>query len=91
MGPIYDRSKEHLGASDKAVIAVRNYLLRTVRAFQETGEVPNIVTDPAQNRFSRVDVLNEVIDGTDWRAAFPHLTASATIEAPREALVMSRA
>jgi phenylpropionate dioxygenase-like ring-hydroxylating dioxygenase large terminal subunit len=91
MGPIYDRSKEHLGASDKAVIAVRNYLLRTVRAFQETGEVPNVVTDPAKNRFSHVDVLNEVIDGTDWRTAFPHLTASATTEAPREALVMSRA
>jgi len=90
MGTLYDRGKEHLGASDKAVIAVRNYLLRTVREFMNGAEPPNLVTDPARNRFSHVDVLNEVIDSHDWRQAFPHLTEHASIEAPREALAMSR-
>jgi phthalate 4,5-dioxygenase len=90
MGPLYDRSKEHLGTSDRAVIAVRNYLLRTVKDFTNGAEPPNLVTDPAQNRFSHVDVLNDVIEGTDWRKAFPHLTSSATVEAPRLALASSR-
>ena len=30
MGPLYDRSKEHLGVSDTAVIAMRKYLLDAV-------------------------------------------------------------
>jgi nitrite reductase/ring-hydroxylating ferredoxin subunit len=80
MGPIFDRSKEHLGASDRAVIAVRNYLLRTVKAFVEGAELPNLVFDPARNRFPHVDVINEPIEGTDWRAAYPHLTATAGVD-----------
>jgi phthalate 4,5-dioxygenase len=31
MGPIYDRAREHLGASDAGVIATRRHLLRAVR------------------------------------------------------------
>jgi phthalate 4,5-dioxygenase oxygenase subunit len=39
MGPIYDRSKEHLGTSDKAVIAMRRFLLDSLRAFAD-GQDP---------------------------------------------------
>ncbi len=74
MGAIYDRSKEHLGVSDKAVISMRNYLLRTVRAFSAGGEPPNLVLDESQNHYGHVDTFSRVIDGGDWRAAFPHLT-----------------
>ena len=35
MGPIYDRSREHLGVSDKAVIAVRKYLINAVNEFRD--------------------------------------------------------
>jgi phthalate 4,5-dioxygenase len=35
MGPIYDRSKEHLGASDAAVIRMRRIMLDGVRRFIE--------------------------------------------------------
>ncbi len=74
MGPIYDRSKEHLGASDRAVIAVRNYLLRTIAAFNRGAEPPNLVRDPRDNHYPHVDTFSRVIEGSDWRAAFPHLT-----------------
>lgn len=74
MGPIYDRSKEHLGVSDRAVIAVRNYLLRTARAFASGAEPPNIVTDAARNEYRHVDTFSLLIEGRDWRGAFPHLT-----------------
>jgi hypothetical protein len=40
MGRVVDRSKEHLGTSDSAIIAVRRSLLREVRDFQE-GVEPN--------------------------------------------------
>jgi phthalate 4,5-dioxygenase len=44
-GFVTDRSREHLGSSDAAVIAMRQRLLRTVRAFME-GEEPPEPSDP---------------------------------------------
>jgi phthalate 4,5-dioxygenase oxygenase subunit len=40
MGPLYDRTKEHLGVSDTAIIRMRRRMLDSVRAFDERGEVP---------------------------------------------------
>jgi len=39
MGPVVDRSKEHLGPADRAVIQARRLLLDSVRAVQK-GDVP---------------------------------------------------
>ncbi|MGH2366185.1 MAG: Rieske 2Fe-2S domain-containing protein [Chloroflexota bacterium] len=46
MGPIYDRSKEHLGTSDTMVIEVRRRLIRAARALAELGEAPPGVDAP---------------------------------------------
>jgi phenylpropionate dioxygenase-like ring-hydroxylating dioxygenase large terminal subunit len=43
MGPIYDRTREHLGSSDTAIIAMRRKLLRLVRALSD-GEAPHAAT-----------------------------------------------
>lgn len=40
MGKIADRTKEHLGRSDMAVVAFRRMMLKALRRFQETGQVP---------------------------------------------------
>ena len=40
MGPIYDRSKEHLGATDIAVVRMRSLLLRSVRGFVREEKTP---------------------------------------------------
>jgi phthalate 4,5-dioxygenase oxygenase subunit len=45
MGPIVDRSKEHLGVSDVAVIRMRRRMLDAVRAFQ--AGAPPLGLDPA--------------------------------------------
>src|SRR5581483_11875413 len=76
MGPIFDRSREHLGVSDKAVIAMRRYLLDVLDAFQNGGEPPNLVYAESDNTYQHVDTFGETIAGTNWRAAFPHLTRS---------------
>jgi hypothetical protein len=80
MGGIYDRRREHLGASDTAVIAVRRRLLEAAKALAAGQEPPHIVTDPAQNDFGHVDTIAQVIDGSDWRAAFPHLRSGTAGE-----------
>ncbi|GAC1314550.1 MAG: hypothetical protein NVSMB2_04140 [Chloroflexota bacterium] len=38
MGPIVDRSKEHLGAADSAVIALRHILIKAARDLEEGTE-----------------------------------------------------
>ena len=40
MGPIYDRTKEHLGVSDTAIIRMRKRMLDAVRAFKDEGAEP---------------------------------------------------
>ena len=52
MGPIVDRTGEHLGGGDVYLIAVRRFLLKAVRDFQKGIEPPGLVRDPAKNDFS---------------------------------------
>jgi len=47
MGPIYDRSKEHLVSTDSGIIHARYRLLNASRAFQDNGELPAGVDDPS--------------------------------------------
>ena len=54
MGPIYDRSQEHLGVSDMTVIAVRRFLLRAIRAVQNGQEPPHVIRSDAQNDLRHV-------------------------------------
>jgi phthalate 4,5-dioxygenase oxygenase subunit len=78
MGPIYDRSREHLGVSDKAVIAVRKYLINAVNEFQTGKEPPHIVRDAARNRFPHIDTFAQTIPANiNWRDRFAHLTFTA--------------
>jgi nitrite reductase/ring-hydroxylating ferredoxin subunit len=83
MGPIFDRSKEHLGVSDKAVIALRKYLLSAVKTFQEGKEPPHIVRDAKRNRFPHVDCFAELLpENIHWRQQFDYLTETGEKENP---------
>jgi phthalate 4,5-dioxygenase len=81
MGPSYDRSREHLGVSDKAVIAVRRYLIDAVRRFSDGETPPHLIGDSAQNNPTNVDTIAKVIptDG-DWHQHVPHLTYSTSAD-----------
>jgi phthalate 4,5-dioxygenase oxygenase subunit len=68
MGTIWDRSKEHLGYSDKTIIAFRKMLLRAVSDLAEGKEPPHIIRDPQHNDFSKLRSIKGVLPaGTDWR------------------------
>jgi phenylpropionate dioxygenase-like ring-hydroxylating dioxygenase large terminal subunit len=45
-GPIYDRSKEHLGTSDTMIVRTRRRLIDAARDFAATGATPPGVDDP---------------------------------------------
>ena len=56
MGAIFDRTKEHLGTSDAAIIALRNYYLQAVRDILEGAE-PWLPQDPTAFRVRSVSAL----------------------------------
>ncbi|HEV8721943.1 MAG TPA: Rieske 2Fe-2S domain-containing protein [Candidatus Binatia bacterium] len=83
MGRIFDRSKEHLGVSDKAVIAVRKFLLTSVKELQTGKEPAHVVRDMELNWFPHIDCFAHMLPrNVTWRQHFDYLTASAKIENP---------
>lgn len=67
MGPVVDRSQEHLGTSDRAIIAARQLLLEATEAAQR-GE-PVRGTDPAASK--KIRAFDATLPlAADWHDAF---------------------
>ena len=56
MGPIADRTREHLTSTDSGIVKARMQLLKAARALEERGEVPPGV-DPAHHRVRSAAVV----------------------------------
>src|SRR3954468_13444575 len=66
MGPIYDRSQEHLGTSDKAIIRMRRLLLAAAKRVAEGGDAPAVDGDLD---YRSIRSAEKILDaGEDWRA-----------------------
>jgi hypothetical protein len=69
MGPVVDRTKEHLGSTDRAIIVMRQLLFEAADAV-ERGEMP-CGSDPRFARSVRpVDAM--IPKGSDWKTEIPH-------------------
>ena len=64
MGPIYNRSREHLGTTDSMIIRARRRWIATARALAEQGVLPPGVDDPAIYRQRSGEVI--LPRSTDW-------------------------
>jgi hypothetical protein len=64
MGPIVDRSREHLGSTDVGIIRVRRRLLEAALRLRDGGEEPPGVSDPGAYRRHGCQLLLE--PGADW-------------------------
>jgi hypothetical protein len=62
-GPIYDRTREHLGSTDVAVIRMHRMLLRAAKGLAD-GEEPPALTGDFRSIRGAEKVLAE---GEDWR------------------------
>lgn len=74
MGPIVDRTKEHLGPSDRVIIMARRMLLQAVKTVQEGGDPPGV--SPSYYRIRAIERL--LPNGVEW-----HEALKEEIEAPR--------
>ena len=64
-GPIADRTKEHLGLSDKGIGLIRRRFFAELAAVAAGEEPKGLIRDPAQNRHVELPMMNrqETIDG----------------------------
>jgi hypothetical protein len=63
-GPIQDRSREHLGTTDKAIVAARKLILQAIRDVQEGKAPAHVITNAQANRFPDMQVISQVISGS---------------------------
>jgi phenylpropionate dioxygenase-like ring-hydroxylating dioxygenase large terminal subunit len=67
-GPVQDRTAEHLGTTDRAIILARQMLLRGVSDVQEGRDPPHVCRDVAASDLSHHVVKAEAVPTTaDWR------------------------
>jgi phthalate 4,5-dioxygenase oxygenase subunit len=65
MGSIVDRTREHLVASDKAIVSARHLLINAIKKMEQKQDPPNL--GPS---CSRIRAIHKMISsGIDWRKA----------------------
>jgi phenylpropionate dioxygenase-like ring-hydroxylating dioxygenase large terminal subunit len=83
MGPIYDRTQEHLGSSDAMVIRTRRRVINAARALRDNATTPPGVDDPTVYRHRSGGVI--LPRDADWLEATKGLRRAFT-EPPSEKL-----
>jgi phthalate 4,5-dioxygenase oxygenase subunit len=81
MGPIYDRSREHLGTTDQFIIRARRRMIMAARALREQGLVPPGVDQPDIYRQRSGEMI--LPRTADWWEAYQEIRRRvAEAEAP---------
>jgi 5,5'-dehydrodivanillate O-demethylase len=70
-GPIFDRSQEHLGASDRGIVLFRQMLREQIEVVQRGGEPLGLVRDPAKNEC--IELPAWLAEGVDEAAFASHI------------------
>ena len=80
MGAIFDRSKEHLGTTDLAIIRARLMWMRSAKALREQGAVPPGVLNHASYRVRSAGVVVLKTNSDSWVEASKEVrTATAGV------------
>ncbi len=66
---ILDRTREHLGTSDRPISAMRSMLVRTIKDLEESIEPPGVIRDSSANAFL-LDLRSGTVPGDDWRSFY---------------------
>jgi phenylpropionate dioxygenase-like ring-hydroxylating dioxygenase large terminal subunit len=83
MGPIYDRTNEHLGTSDTMVIRTRRRMIAAVKALKDEGIMPPGVDEPDLYRQRSGSII--LPRDADWLESTKHLRfPDVPIGAPAE-------
>src|SRR5260370_2846629 len=77
MGLIQDRTREHLGQSDKAISAYRRLLRQAIENTRSRGKLPMSPDPPSAPNITRPAAIDGIGPTGDWRGYW-HKTALST-------------
>ena len=63
-GAIYDRSQEHLGATDRGIVMFRQLVTEQIKVVEQGGEPMALVRDPAKNQIIEFESRNTQLSRT---------------------------
>jgi phthalate 4,5-dioxygenase len=82
MGAIQDRTREHLGTSDKVIMANRRVLLAAIDAVAAGGMPPGVLTADEAAALTGPDTIDCIAPAQDWQAFWQHKAAAKREHAP---------
>lgn len=82
MGAIQDRTREHLGTSDKAIMAHRRALLKAIDTVRLGGKPPLVLNAEQAAGFSMPDTLDCIAPTQDWQRFCADAMAAKRAGAP---------
>ena len=68
MGAIQDRTREHLGTSDKVIMANRRVLLKAIETVRQGGTPPMALTPELAAGVTGPDTIDCIAPASDWEA-----------------------
>ena len=66
MGPIQDRTREHLGTSDKVIMANRRTLLKAIETVQSGGTAPGVADASQASAMTGPDTVDGIAPAGTW-------------------------
>jgi hypothetical protein len=82
MGAIQDRTREHLGTSDKVIMAYRRTLLKAIEAVRAGAAPPMALDATAAAALSGPDTIDCVAPAQGWEAFWQEAAAAKRRAAP---------
>jgi len=82
MGAIQDRTREHLGSSDKVIMAHRRQLLKAIETVQAGGAPPMVLQPDAAAALQGPDTIDCIAPAQRWAAHWQQAAAAKRAGAP---------
>ena len=82
MGPIQDRTREHLGSSDKVIAANRRMLIDAIEALQAGGVAPGVANPEIALTVAGPDTVDGIAPAGEWAAWWRDAVAQKRAGAP---------
>jgi phthalate 4,5-dioxygenase len=82
MGSIADRTREHLGTSDKVIMANRRMLLKAIETVQQGGTPPMVLDGAQASALRGPDTMDCIAPAADWQAFWQQAAAAKRAGAP---------
>jgi hypothetical protein len=82
MGSIQNRTREHLGTSDKLIMANRRVLLQAIESLASGGQIPGVANQEVAKTRTGPDTVDGIAPSGTWSEWWPKQVALKQSQSP---------